>query len=65
MEEKLQVEQAFQAFKSAYHIPFAYSGRITPVLSGLSANSNGDGVKLNTVMHLFVEEKVEGRLKRD
>lgn len=63
--EKLAREKAtFKEFVSSYNIPFGHSVRIKPVLSGLSADSNGDGAKRNTVFHLFVEEDVAGRVNR-
>ena len=58
-------EEEMALYKKRFeNIPFKYSVRIKPVLSGLSENSNGDGAKRNTVFHCYVEESfVDGRIR--
>lgn len=60
--EKKRVEQ----FRTSYDFPFRYGIKHKIVMSGLSASSNGDGLKRNSVTHLFVKDAIkEGRFKRD
>ena len=59
-----QKEQAEKFWKN-YSIPFKFTTSIKVVLSGLSANSWGDGSKKNSQMHLFfLEDYSNGRLSR-
>lgn len=55
-----------KAFYAHYDVPFRFTIEVKEVLSGLSANSNGDGQRRNTVKHLFVQDGfTKGRLKRN
>lgn len=48
------------------NLPFKWEGRIKEVLSGLSENSNGDGWKKNTVVHVrLLEDFKRGRFSRN
>lgn len=59
-------QQASQAFYERYAIPFTYSIEIKEVLSGLSAHSNGDGWRRNTVFHVYTLERIdEKKRERD
>ena len=59
-----QKEQAEKFWKN-YSIPFKFTTSIKVVLSGLGANSWGDGSKKNSQMHLFfLEDYSNGRLLR-
>lgn len=52
-------------FWEQYSIPFVYITDIKPVLSGLSANSNGDGTNRATVAHVILHEAFkDGRISR-
>ncbi len=53
-------------FYDQYNIPFKFSVEAKEVLSGLHENSSGNGLKKNSVFHIFVKEEIRtGRLKRD
>lgn len=53
------------AFYQSYSVPFKFVPKIKIVLSGLTENSNGDGMKRNSVFHTYVlEDFVDGRLSR-
>lgn len=52
-------QQASQAFYERYAIPFTYSIEIKEVLSGLSAHSNGDGWRRNTVFHVYTLKRID------
>lgn len=54
-----------KAFYGRYAVPFQFSIEVKEVLSGLGANSNGDGQRRNTVYHVFLQEDYRhGRLTR-
>lgn len=54
-----------QQFYSQHQIPFSFSIEIKEVLSGLTEGSMGNGVKRNTVFHVFVTADFnEGRFHR-
>lgn len=54
-----------EAFNSQYTFPFKWDVGKKDVLSGLQANSWGDGRRANTVNHIYLLEPVTvGRLKR-
>lgn len=64
-ERKARRIQASQTFYSGLNIPFRFTIEVKEVLSGLSANSNGDGQKRNTVYHVYLKEAFQqGRLIR-
>lgn len=53
-------------FWKQYDIPFKFIVDIKPVLSGLSANSWGDGSNKATVYHIILKEELHnGKLKRN
>ena len=59
-------QQESADFYRQYSIPFGFSIETKEVLSGLSARSNGDGRKKNTVYHLHTRQPVQvGNLRRD
>lgn len=52
-------------FNTSLNVPVSWSPGIKEVLSGLSANSWGDGRRKNTVQHVWLKDDlVSGRLKR-
>lgn len=68
VERKKLAEQKAKLVKdfwAKYNIPFKFSMDIKERLSGLSANSSGNGTVKNTVLHVVLKEDYkEGRLQR-
>lgn len=59
----IESEKQQQGIKN---LPFKWKAQIKEVLSGLSENSNGDGWKKNTVIHVqLLEDFKRGRLTRN
>jgi hypothetical protein len=59
------VRAAADTYYQQYDLPFTFEACIKDVLSGLSASSNGDGCKTNTVIHIRLNEDINiGRLNR-
>lgn len=52
------IQECFN-FWSIYDIPFKFTVEIKERLSGLSANSGGNGHARNTVYHIFVKEDIK------
>lgn len=64
-QKRIQKEKEIKEFWNQYDIPFDFSVEVKEVLSGLSENSMGNGLKKNSKHHIFVKEDIEfGRLKR-
>ena len=64
-QSKLAAIERAKAFHDSLHFPVKYHVGIKEVLSGLSANSAGNGYKQNTVIHLILEQDFQiGRMKR-
>lgn len=62
--ENLEREKA-NNFYNSLNFPCKFHVNIKDVLSGLTAHSNGDSAKKNTVYHLILDEDFKsGRLKR-
>jgi hypothetical protein len=64
-QSKLAAIERAKAFHDSLHFPVKYHVGMKEVLSGLSANSAGNGYKQNTVIHLILDQDFQGgRMKR-